>query len=497
MRSMACDNIKSMGHDIDSNREHTSVTHMIISQPHHEPCRSVPLQGKKTSRLRPLSPTRDGDEYNAVTAAPLTGAAVAAATRLSPHEWTGVVKYVAQYLTAAEVKALRLVGSRELNLSEPSLTCHLQLRMDKAPFFSSTDSSGFDEDRARKWLTNRHRLVINDVNASICPDRVAHMLSHGYLDSISQLVVFDCHAHKSIIAQLSQLTSLESLVLADHETSDQGEQGQVLDDLESIVASVGNLQALKHLDIEFDCTIHGSRLSILKNLKGLEHLRLRGFDLSGDGLNHMRELVTLESLHLCHGNFYSSPSDDIREEDLSNLMGLINLKHVHLEGFDGLSDIGLKPFCTPYASVERLILKHCQDLSEDCLSSIGRMRHLTSLHLVHSAYDDAPVFNRESLRQLNAMTKLESLSLFYVLEDLSDLSALGGLTSLETLNIALEDDGIDLEDLNHLCHSILPAFTSLRTLRIFSEEGKTHQYHLGQLRVEFAAFNFGDLVYLE
>jgi len=54
--------------------------------------------------------------------------------------------------------------------------------------------------------------------------------------------------------------------------------------------------------------------------------------------------VTLESLHLCHGDFYSSPSDDIREEDLSNLIGLINLKHVHLEGFDALSDIGLKPF---------------------------------------------------------------------------------------------------------------------------------------------------------
>jgi len=95
------------------------------------------------------------------------------------------------------------------------------------------------------------------------------------------------------------------------------------------------------------------------------------------------------------------------------------------------------------------------------------------------------------------MTKLEILSLFYVLEDLSNLSTLARLTSFETLNIALEDDGIDLEDLNHLCHSIVPAFTSLRTLRIFSEEGKTHQYHLGQLRVEFAAFNFGDLVYLE
>ena len=256
-----------------------------------------------------------------------------------------------------------------------------------------------------------------------------------------------------------------------------------------------NMPSLKHLDIEFDCTVHGSRLSFLEKLHDLEPLRLRGFDLS-DGINHVRALTALNRLHLCHGNFYSSPSNDVNEKNLLNLMGLTNLQHVHLEGFAGLSNIGLKLLCTTAASVKGLILKHCQYLGEECLPSIGRMVQLNSLHIVQSAYDDTRIFGMDNLRHLNALASLKSLSLFYALGNLSDLRVLWGLVSLEALNIALEDE-IDLEDLNHFCHSILPAFVSLRKLRIFSENGMKYTCHRGTLDVEYSTFNFGDLVKLE
>ncbi|KAL7531871.1 hypothetical protein ACHAXR_006272 [Thalassiosira sp. AJA248-18] len=448
----------------------------------------MPLQRVKMSHLIHPPPIGDDESTSggAMVAPCACAAAIAAAGQVSPSQWTDILKHVVQYLTADEFKSLRLVGGKDmLNLSDPSLTCHLHLRMDTAPFFSN--DARITWANVRKWLTNRRCLVINNVDSKLNTNRVAYMVAKGYLDSVSQLIVFDCHAHHAIIALLSQLPNLESLVLAD-----QGSEEQVLDDLESAVACVGKMSSLKHLDIEFDCTVNGSRLSFLRNLQGLEHLRLRGFDLS-DGIPCMRGLRSLNSLHLCHGNFYSSPSNDINEKDLLTLMGLAKLRHVHLEGFDCLSAIGLKPFCTTPVSVERLVLKHCQDLSESCIPSIGRMEHLNSLHIVHSAYDDVPVLSKESLHHLNALTSLRSLSLFYILGDLADLKVLWGLTSLETLNIALEDD-IDFE---HLCQSILPSFVSLRKLRIFSEDGTNYTCHHGNLEVEYAAFNFGDLVYLE
>eukprot|EP00585_Thalassiosira_rotula_P002605 CAMPEP_0196137876 /NCGR_PEP_ID=MMETSP0910-20130528/5712_1 /TAXON_ID=49265 /ORGANISM="Thalassiosira rotula, Strain GSO102" /LENGTH=481 /DNA_ID=CAMNT_0041398397 /DNA_START=384 /DNA_END=1829 /DNA_ORIENTATION=+ len=441
--------------------------------------------------------------------------AIAACVRISnchlrpnQNQWTGIIQNIVRGLTADELKKLRLVGSKEmqhLDLADPSLTCHLPLRMDRASFFKAGNGNGhgacrMPNDRVRKWLADRRRLVIdNDVdntatNTKICPTRVANLIHDGYLNSVSELVIFDCHDHRNIIAELAQLPNLDSLRLADHEDSEE----ERLEELESIMACVGRMPtSLKFLDVEFDCTVHGSRLSFLERLHELTHLRLRGFDLS-DGINYMRGCRSLTSLHLCHGNFYSSPSNDVNEKDLLNLMGLTKLRHVHLEGFDALSKIGLAPFCTSSSCVERLVLKHCQEMSEECLQSLGRMVHLESLHIVHSAYDDTVLFGMKSLRHLNALSSLKSLSLFYVLgnEDLSNLRVLRDLDSLETLNIAVEDE-IDSEGLDLLCNSVLLGFASLRKLRIFSEDGPRQTHHKGKLEVEYSTFNFGDLVDLE
>lgn len=377
-----------------------------------------------------------------------------------------------------------------MRLSDPSLTSRLLMRVDLAPFFSADRESTLDQ--AQRWLTNRRHLVINDTSSRICPVRMAYLVENGFLHSVEEVVIFDCHVHRAIFAILSRLPNVRSLKLASHASD---EHGGVLEELEFVVASVDNMRGLKLLDVEFDCVVHGSRLSILRNLRDLESLRLRGFDLS-DGIGSMGGLRNLKSLHLCHGNFYSSPSNDVNEKDLVNLMCLTNLQDVHLEGVDGLTNIGLKPFSVTPASVKRLVLKHCQDLNEASLQSIGRMEHLTSLHIVHSAYDEVPIFDAESLRHMNALVALKSLSLFYLLEDPSDLRELWALNSLETLNIALEDE-LEEEDIHYLCQSILPMFRSLKKLRIFSEDGMSYSSHVGNIELELAPFTFGDLVYLE
>lgn len=408
-----------------------------------------------------------------------------AAKSLSPHQWMDII----QYLTADDLKALRLAGGKDL--ADPVLTSHLQLRMDMAPFFSTDDD--FTVGQATQWLTNRRRLVINVASPKICLHRVAYLVASGYLDSVTQVVIFNCHVHRAIFEILVSLPSLKSLRLASH--ASEQEKG-VLDELEFIVANVGRARSLKQLDLEFDCVIHGSRLSYLRNAQGLKHLRLRGFDLS-DGISSMGGLRDLTTLHLCHGNFYSSPSNDVKEKDLIHLMGLTNLDQVHLEGFDCLSGNGLKPFCTPSASVKSLVLKHCQEFAEEeCMHSIGRMVHLTSLHFVHSSNDEVPLFDVEVLQYLNGLPSLKHLSLFYVIEDVTDLQALWGLASLETLNIAFEDE-LDKEDIDYLCQTILPTFGSLRKLRIFSEDGMGYSYSQGKLDVEHVPFTFGDLVFLE
>lgn len=227
-----------------------------------------------------------------------------------------------------------------MHLADPSLTIHLHLRIDKTPFFLAAND--FTVSQAKEWLANRRRLVINDASINICSQHVAYLAANGFMNSVSEIVIFDCHVHGNIVALLPQLPNLESLRLASH-TSNQ-EEG-VLDELELLIKSVGNVYSLKKLDIEFDCIVNGSRLSFLRHLHGLKHLHLRGFDLS-DGISSMGGLRDLITLHLCHGNFYSSPANDVNEKDLINLMGLENLKEVHLEGFDSLSRIGLKPFST-------------------------------------------------------------------------------------------------------------------------------------------------------
>lgn len=51
--------------------------------------------------------------------------------RLSSDQWIDII----QYLGVDDFKSLRLAGNKAMCLSDPKLTSHLSLRMDKVPFF--------------------------------------------------------------------------------------------------------------------------------------------------------------------------------------------------------------------------------------------------------------------------------------------------------------------------------------------------------------------------
>jgi hypothetical protein len=405
--------------------------------------------------------------------------------------WMNVV----QFLDSDDLKSLRLTGGREL--CDPLLTSHLSLRVDHVPFFGADKQ--YTSRSIRRWLYNRKRLVINGHNKNIHPARVAYLVKNGYLDSVSQVVVYDASRHGATISQLVMLPSIKALKLVDHHLTggrvhSKEHDAKVQENLDAIVDSLHKMSSLKVLDIEVDSVLSGRRLSTLESMKGLKDLRLRGFDFS-EGIRHIGSLTELENIHLCHGNFYSSPEKEISEEDLLVLSGFSQMKSVHLEGFDAMTDMGLKPFCQS-KSMKRLVMKHCQDLSGDSCSTIGAMASLESLHIVNSAYDDVEDWESEHLVQLLPLKELKTLSLFYVLIDQYDILDLEGLDNLETLNVAFTID-MNQDEFSILCNTILPIFPSLKKLRVFGEDLMEQSMRVRNIDIEFASFNLGDVVELD
>lgn len=410
------------------------------------------------------------------------------------HQWVNII----QFLEADDLKSLRLTGSKHLRLFDPLFTSHLSLRMDVVPFFGADKK--YTSRSIRRWLHNRKRLVINGRDHNIHPARVKYLVEKGFLDAVSQIVVFDCSCHGAVISQLVTLPNVLTFKLVDHHLArggqimNKGHDCKVQENLDAVVDSLRKMSTLNALDIEVDCVVSGRRLSALEDMKELKSLRLRGFDFS-EGVKSIGRLTQLEHLHLCHGNFYSSPEKEIYEEDLLELSDLTRIKTVHLEGFDALTDVGLKSFCQN-KEVKELVLKHCQDLSGDSCSSMGAMPSLNALHIINSAYDDIQDFETEHLVQLLPLKQLKTLSLFYVLIDQYDILDLEGLVNLETLNVAFTIN-MSQEEFCVFCKTILPVLPSLKKVRVFGEDFMAYKMTVGDLEIEFDSFNLGDMVYLD
>lgn len=494
---------------------------------------------------------------------------------------------------------------------------HLALKCDTVPFFTGHSLGGDTYDsvlsttqrnipspissvglrhvspQMREWTASRSHLRINANNSKLCPKRVGHMVSNGYLNSVTTVDMIGVDSRSvELLSRLPRLTSfrvLDSQIedtkqieggsdngritaagntgqvddwaqgearkvsedIEDSATSDTSisdmsisrsssdddmggiddhgndqrhehvplgstlpqhelvaraqvlhvEEGEThVEGLESILRSTSNMRSLRHLDVEFDTVVHGSRLIHLRNLTSLRSIRLRGFDLS-DGMGHLNMLANLERLQLCHGNYFSAPALNANIEDFVKLSTLKRLTHIHLEGFDDIES--LRPFCQEGNLVKTLILKHCQDLSPGVMADVARMAYLKNFHLVYCEMDSMPILEDTDLQHLNSLN-LQRLSLFYTIDDVTDLKVLWGLDNLMTLNLALDE--VDDEVNDYLRTWIVPTFKRLEKLRIFTEgsldemmDGLTmgEVERIRDVEVERGRFEFGDVVNLD
>jgi hypothetical protein len=90
-----------------------------------------------------------------------------------------------------------------------------------------------------------------------------------------------------------------------------------------------------HLEVSYlqtDGKFTDEHLILLKDLKGLVHLNLRGQPVTDAQLSHLRPLTELTELHL--------EKTKITDKGLADLKGLVNLEYLNLYGTD-VSDAGL------------------------------------------------------------------------------------------------------------------------------------------------------------
>jgi hypothetical protein len=91
----------------------------------------------------------------------------------------------------------------------------------------------------------------------------------------------------------------------------------------------------QHLEVSYiqtDGKLTDEHLALLKDLKGLVHLDLRGQPVTDAQLIHLKPLAELTRLHL--------EKTKITDKGLENLKGLVNLEYLNLYGTD-VSDAGL------------------------------------------------------------------------------------------------------------------------------------------------------------
>jgi Leucine Rich repeat len=90
-----------------------------------------------------------------------------------------------------------------------------------------------------------------------------------------------------------------------------------------------------HLEVSYlqtDGKFTDEHLALLKDLKGVVHLNLRGQPVTDAQLVHLRPLTELTELHL--------EKTKITDKGLENLQGLVNLEYLNLYGTE-VSDAGL------------------------------------------------------------------------------------------------------------------------------------------------------------
>ncbi|MGV3608994.1 MAG: hypothetical protein ACO1RA_21495 [Planctomycetaceae bacterium] len=210
-----------------------------------------------------------------------------------------------------------------------------------------------------------------------------------------------------MLNHLLKLPQLESILISRSEFDD------------SDLRALSNLPKLKSFGVGSD-SVTGEGMTHFVGQEKLQHLYLRGSNLSDRGLEVVARLQGLSSLEWYGKNRTS-------DGGLSHLRGNLRLTKLLLKG-EGISDVGLEHLST-CENLEELSIETLDDrVTGKGIRALTRLKHLKRLQLRSS-------FSSDSMAALSSLVTLEELRLRGPVQHKEDIAALAPLTSLKIITI--------------------------------------------------------------
>ena len=201
----------------------------------------------------------------------------------------------------------------------------------------------------------------------------------------------------------------------------------------SSVRMVANAKNIKRLYFQSNSTVSKEALEQVGRMRQLKSLGFLGAEVDLDGLHHLRNLDSLETLFLkcvrC--------SDD----SVEFLSGLRSLKWLEIET-EGIEGHGLKHLAG-LNFLERINFHGLQLADEDC-------KFLSTLPRIENLYLNRSNVTDRALRHLSGARQLRSLDLTSTQVRGTGLKYLAGCSSLRSLELANSRLETGLDELNRL-----------------------------------------------
>eukprot|EP00803_Ostreobium_quekettii_P002706 evm.model.scf_2398.3 EVM.evm.TU.scf_2398.3 scf_2398:18006-20638(+) len=185
--------------------------------------------------------------------------------------------------------------------------------------------------------------------------------------------------------------------------------------------NIGWLVSLTRLEIGCASGITDSGFEHLGHLTGLEHLSLDGFpEVTDEGMAHLVTLTALQQLHLLQ-------MPKITDSGMAHVAKLTSLKGLEVEG----CEVSVRHVAKLIA-LRLLVFRMCWPAGDTCLTSLGQLTGLTSLHLDDVSADRA---SGDLWLYVGKLTNLQHLSLHeWQCIPREAWACLGDLKSLLSLN---------------------------------------------------------------
>lgn len=192
---------------------------------------------------------------------------------------------------------------------------------------------------------------------------------------------------------------------------------------------LGQTPTLQQLQGDYS-KINDAAMAELKGLKNLTRLRIRGCDVTGEGIQHIANNLSLNRFEL-----RDSSVDDKGLEVISNLpkVTYVDISECRLASPEGIAQLG------KLTGLETLGLWETKT-NDESVAAFGDLVNLKDLNLKSTSITD------ESLPTLMKMTKLTTLNVAGTQLGDSSFLELAKLPNLKSMNVANTSIGFDVID---------------------------------------------------